>query len=141
MTNTNHGNTNGKAYKKAPSKQVAAMLASLTAALRGCAPKGKLGMAGTLNKYRATYVTSVTFEGRKSLNNGDDLAGLLERCHHNDVARIAAIALGMDKEALVEKYAHLNNGQIRMNSGNRIRAAIKRGDITMVDVEQAAAEV
>lgn len=141
MANTNHGNTNGKARKAAPSKQVAAMLASLTAALRGCAPKGKLGMAKTLNRYRATYVVSLTHEGRKSLSKGDELANMLQQRHHNDVARIAALALGMDKEALVEKYAHLNNGQIRMNSGNRIRAAIKRGDITMVDVEQASKEV
>ena len=99
--------------------------------------EGERTMSQTLNKYRANYVVGVSGSGRKSLHNGDELATLLEHKDHNDVAAIAERALGLEAGTLRTKYQHLNNGQIRMNSGNRIRAALKRGDITIEDVKAA----
>ena len=45
--------------------------------------------------------------------------------------------LGLESGELATKYAHLNPGQKRMNAGNRIRAAIKRGDATIDDLKKA----
>ena len=114
------------------------MLEALTIALRGCAAKGKQQMAKTLAKYRAGYVPSLTADGRKSLNNGDELAELLEGLDHWQVAAVAELVLDLGIGFLAEKYARLNNGQIRMNSGNRIRAALKKGTIEIEAVAKAA---
>lgn len=97
------------------------------------------GMAGTLAKYRVGYVVSITADGRKSLSNGDELAVLLEQLTGAQVARIAEIALGLEEGELVRKYEKLNNGQVRMNSGNRLRAALKRGDIEIAEIAAAKA--
>ena len=94
-------------------------------------------MSTTLNRYRVNYQPSLAAGGRKSLNNGDDLASLLSGLEPKGVATLAEIVLGLAKGELVAKYEHLNPGQQRMNSGNRIRAAIKRGDITIKDVQKA----
>lgn len=133
------GNTNGKIYKRKPAAAVVAMLEALTAALRGCHKPTGNGMANTLAKYRVGYVVSVTADGRKSLNNGDELAELLEGLDHMQVARVAELALDLEIGFLATKYAKLNNGQIRMNSGNRIRAALKSGKIYIDAVHAAKA--
>jgi predicted HicB family RNase H-like nuclease len=100
--------------------------------------EGGRRMSSTLNRYKPTYKECVTHNGTKSQNNGDELATLLEGMEPAHVAITAAIALGLDDPfALVEKYSSLNPGQIRMNSGNRIRAAVKRGDVTVEDVKSA----
>jgi hypothetical protein len=99
--------------------------------------EGGRGMAGTLAKYRTHYTTSVSPSGRKSLNNGDPIAAVLEGRDATEVLRIAEELLDFAPGELVAKYERLNPGQRRMNGGNRIRSAIKRGDITIDQLEAA----
>jgi hypothetical protein len=99
----------------------------------------KRDMSATLAKYREQYVLSIASAGRKSLSKGDDLAELLQMLTGKQVCQIAELALGI--EGLWAKYERLNNGQQRMNAGNRIRAAIKRGDLTIEEVQAAKSKV
>lgn len=109
------------------------------------------GMSNTLNKYRKTYKATHTAKGNKSQSSKlSVVAELMEGYDHAYVAQIAASMLGLtkaDKKKGIEEdeqslwlyhaYSPLNNGQMRMNAGNRINAAIKRGDITREDVKHA----
>lgn len=92
-------------------------------------------LAATLKRYRDTYEDCVTKEGRLSKHNGDPVAVALQGLDHEDVADLAERLLGLGEGFLMRKYSHLNNGQIRMNSGNRIRAAFKKGEITVDDLK------
>lgn len=97
----------------------------------------KGGMSKTLAKYRVNYQPSIAPSGRKSLNTGDKLATILAGMEPLAVIRLAEQVLGLEAGELLTKYEHLNRGQQRMNAGNRIRAAVKRGDITIEGVEDA----
>lgn len=68
-----------------------------------------------------------TAAGNISVDVNDALAQFLRGRSVQDVAKIAAVALGVEESALLAKYAHLNVGQQRMNIGNRLRAAVKDG--------------
>lgn len=94
-------------------------------------------MASTLNKYKPRYAESIAASGAKSQNNGDDLAAFLSALTPEAVCQLAEKVLGLESGFLVQKYSGLNPGQQRMNSGNRIRAAIKRGDLTTEEVRKA----
>lgn len=94
-------------------------------------------MGKTLAKYRKNYKPMVAASGRKSLSNGDELASVLEYKDHDQVVALAEVVLGLRTGELMEKYQHLNNGSKRMNAGNRIRGALKRGDITIEDIKKA----
>lgn len=94
-------------------------------------------MAAHIAKYREGYVRSVSYTGRKSLYNGDEVAQALEGQAPADVIRAAEKLLGMKKGELMTKYEHLNLGQIRMSAGNRIRGAVNRGEVTLDQVEKA----
>jgi hypothetical protein len=85
-------------------------------------------MSDVLKKYRGGYKKVQRARG-VSLNNGDPIAKLLEPINPEEMPRVAEVALGLEEGELLEKYGHLNNGQIRMNCGNRIRNAVKRGDL------------
>ena len=98
---------------------------------------GQRGMAKTLAKYRETYKPSVSPSGRKSLNNGDPIAQILEGRDADEVLAIAEQLLELNPGELVARYENLNPGQRRMNGGNRIRSAIKRGDHTIKELEAA----
>ena len=91
-------------------------------------------MSATLAKYRSRYTVSVAPSGRKSLNNGDEIAEILEGRDAKEVLVIAEQLLGLEAGELQVKYERLNVGQKRMNGGNRIRSAIKRGDVTVDDL-------
>lgn len=91
---------------------------------------GSKSMAATLRKYRAGYEPTVSHTGRKSLHNGDVVAAFLAGRSPDEAMSAAERILGLDAGFLTEKYASLNDGAKRMNSGNRIRAALKRKDIT-----------
>lgn len=95
-------------------------------------------MSKILAKYRKNYKVTVSASGRKSLSKGDELAQLLEAMDVSQVMALAEEALGMEPGTLVEKYQTLNPGQKRMNSGNRLRAALKRGDVTIDDLKKLA---
>lgn len=94
-------------------------------------------MAQILRKYAQTYEPSISASGRKSLNSGDDVAHLLAGMEPVQTIQVAERVLGMEAGTLLARYEHLNRGQQRMNAGNRIRAAIKRGDITIDDLKKA----
>lgn len=95
----------------------------------------KSNLASTISKYRAAYVPTLAASGKKSLSNGDELALWLAGREADEVMAIAEIALGFAEGELALKYAHLNKGQQRMNAGNRLRAAGKRGELAFVEAE------
>lgn len=92
-----------------------------------------------LAKYRGGYENSTTAHGHKSKCNGDKVARALEGHTPETVMAAAEILLGMAQGELVAKYAKLNPGQRRMNSGNRIRNAVKKGIITANNIEEVIA--
>lgn len=92
-------------------------------------------MAGILANYRAGYVPSIAASGKKSLSNGDAIAKALEGKTAKEVLQIADGLLGLPGGTLQSQYARLNPGQQRMNAGNRLRAALKKGTIAVVDGE------
>ena len=88
--------------------------------------------AATLKKYRdkGNYPPSAGYSGI-SFNNGDAIATALRMSTPKQVMAVAEKILpGIKRGELKKKYASLNEGMKRMNSGNRIRAAIKKGTIT-----------
>lgn len=91
-------------------------------------------MSKTLLKYRNGYEPTTAYSGRKSLNNGDEIADFLAGREPDEILIAAERILGLDAGFLTEKYTGLNPGQKRMNGGNRLRAAMKRGDITAADL-------
>ena len=80
-------------------------------------------------RYRAERVG-----GKLRIDNGDPIADLLRPLTPMQVALAADKLLDEPDGTHAEKYAHLNPGQVRMNSGNRIRGAVKRGAATIDDV-------
>jgi len=94
-------------------------------------------MASTLNRYRTGYEPTIAYSGRVSLNKGDDVAQTLAGLSPDQVLAAAETLLGLENGELATRYAGLNPGQRRMNGGNRIRAAIKRGDATVKDLQAA----
>lgn len=92
-------------------------------------------MAGVLANYRAGYVPSIAASGKKSLSNGDAVAKALEGINAAEVLVMAETLLQMEPGTLRAQYSRLNPGQQRMNAGNRLRAALKKGTIAVVDGE------
>jgi hypothetical protein len=93
--------------------------------------KAKPKMSDQLRKYRGSYKQYVSGD-KHSLDNADDVALLLRPLEPMRVKRVAEKLLNVD----LSQYDHLNNGQIRMNSGNRIRNAVKRGTISIPAVKK-----
>lgn len=100
-------------------------------------PSGKESMAQHLRKYRQRYQTVKSYSGSASANNGDPVAKLLQGMTPKQVMEAADELLGEAKGTHEARYSHLNLGQQRMNAGNRIRGAIKRGEL-VVDEESGA---
>ena len=99
--------------------------------------KEKRSAAATLRKYRSKYVHTDGYAGL-SINNGDDVADTLKMCEPDRVVRIAEKVLPNVKSGdLAKRYAKLNPGMRRMNCGNRIRAALKKGAITKTALKRA----
>lgn len=90
-------------------------------------------MAEALRKYRAGYKPAVAASGKKSLNNGDPVAIALEYMDWMQVMALCSQLLLIEYAELEARYAHLNIGARRMNCGNRIRAAYKKGDARVVE--------
>jgi len=85
---------------------------------------GKL-MGRTLRRYAVGYVTVTNANKAKTKVCGDALSLALKDLQPEEVAELASELL--DKPANL--YDGLNPGQVRMNWGNRLRAAVKRGDL------------
>jgi hypothetical protein len=97
--------------------------------------KEKRTQAATLAHYRKGYRVSISGSGRKS--QASELSAVAtewEGHDHGKVAQWAAILLGQTPLALYTKYSHLNNGQMRMNSGNQINARVKKGEISQEEM-------
>lgn len=123
---------------KAPKAQFSAATPEEVAEFEAAEDDGK--MTKVLSRYKTRYELSISASGRKSLNNGDSVASILEAKTPEQVMRAAEIVLKLADGELFAKYGHLNNGQKRMNAGNRIRAAHKRGDLRLEDLEMAMVE-
>ncbi len=99
--------------------------------------KSGKNMAEILRKYRAGYEISTTATGRKSLRCGDVTSIKLTGLTGFQAIDLAEKLIGVDAGILRAKYEHLNEGQRKMNAGNRIRGALKRGEITEEQIESA----
>ena len=92
---------------------------------------GKPTQAQQLAKYREHYVPAVTAAGNMSAHNGDPVAMALVGKDADAVMLLAdavcPIKGGQTHEA---RYQGLNEGSKRMNAGNKLRAAYRRGDWT-----------
>lgn len=87
---------------------------------------------------RESYERGTTEEGASFIDNGDPIATQLRGWELQDVAKLAADKCGQrtaqgwldfygkDREKQGKKP--LNPGMVRMNLGNRIRAAIKKAE-------------
>jgi len=97
---------------------------------------GKL-MGHTLRRYAVAYVTVTNANKAKTKVCGDALSFALKDLQPEEVAELASGLLGKP----VDLYDHLNPGQVRMNWGNRLRAAVKRGDLDEANVLAAISGV
>ena len=99
----------------------------------------ELSMSDHMKKYRENYTKSKTASGTASMHNGSKLAILLSGSTPEAVVATAERVLDLKSGELATKYAHLNPGSRRMNAGNRLKFALKRGDIKMDDIAKALA--
>lgn len=87
--------------------------------------------AGKMHALRGKY--------GKDANCGDAVADALKGADLDALTEFAN-ANGVD----TDKYAHLNNGQRRMNIGNRLRNMVKKGEIgvdQLADIARAEIKV
>jgi hypothetical protein len=87
-------------------------------------------LANQIKKYVPTYIISATHNGTKSKICGDAVSKLFEGKSLGEVFSICEAHLNIN---LRTRWLHLNVGQQRMCAGNMLRAAIKRGDVTLDD--------
>jgi hypothetical protein len=83
-------------------------------------------MAQALAAARKSYRPTITASGGKSADCGDGIAHGLEGRTPEETADLADIVCGTTAGFHNNKYGHLNPGQIRMNSGNKIRGQYKK---------------
>lgn len=83
--------------------------------------EGQSNLATTIRNHRKRYVTALHPNGKKTQNNGDTVAALLLPIPLDKLQAFSAATFGA-------AYTHLNPGHARMCIGNRIRAAVKKGD-------------
>jgi len=91
-------------------------------------------MTDQLREARKRYTVSKSSKGTASAHNGDDVATLLAGSSPEDVCAVAEKLAGFAAGELATKYGHLNPGQVRMTSGNRIRAMVRKEIVTVDDV-------
>ena len=103
------------------------------------AKKDKPTMTEQLSEARKHYTASKSANGTTSAHNGDDVAVLLAGNTPETVCATAEQLAGLKQGELAKKYGHLNPGQVRMCAGNRIRAMVKKGTVSVDDVAKALA--
>jgi hypothetical protein len=81
-------------------------------------------------------VRKAAYVGKR--HNGDELAVALIGMTPKQVVAYASHKLNQD---LAVVYAKLNDGQKRMNSANRLRGAINRGEVALADVLREMGDV
>lgn len=72
------------------------------------------------------YKPCVAASGRMSCDNADDVAAILRGRPLEEVYQIVADMMKTDIADLATRYQHLNNGQQRMNLGNRLRGFLRK---------------
>jgi hypothetical protein len=85
-------------------------------------------MAEALRKARVHYVKDRRPSGAATAHNGDVIARELRDYEPKEVCGLCDRCFDLPKGSTFAKYEHLNNGQQRMNAGNRIRSAYAKGD-------------
>lgn len=80
-------------------------------------------MARALRQARVHYIKAKRPDGSNTANCGDRIARFLQDFEPVEVAYLADKVLQTPDGFHAQKYGSLNPGQIRMNSGNRIRGA------------------
>ncbi len=80
------------------------------------------------------YTSARSSSGAKSKHNGSPVAIALQGMNIDEVKEVAD-SLDIDD---VNRYDHLNIGQQRMNTGNRIRGRVKAIDVENARLEAAA---
>lgn len=83
-------------------------------------------MARQLAAARVRYSKTKRPSGSASADCADSIARALRDYEPLEVAQLCDKVFNLPANTTSMKYAHLNNGQIRMNSGNRIRAYWKK---------------
>lgn len=83
-------------------------------------------MAEALRKARQRYVKTTRPNGAATAHNGDVIAKELREYEPEDVCKLADRIFALPIGTHLAKYEHLNNGQKRMNAGNRIRGAWRK---------------
>jgi hypothetical protein len=96
-------------------------------------------MSETLRKYRQTYAKTTSYNGNHSLDNGDPVAEAMRGMSPSEACALADKVFGEPEFHHWEKWQHLNPGSRRMNAGNRIRAAYRREDFTLEQLQAWAA--
>ena len=95
------------------------------------APTEKPTMSQTLRKYRVGYEKAVSYSKGATLDNGDALATAMRGLTPAQACELADLATGSEVGTHLARYASLNVGQQRMNSGNRVRSLIKKGELAV----------
>lgn len=90
-------------------------------------------MSNHISKFRDRYELCISASGAKSLNNGDDVATLLEGKTAAEVMALADKHTPLKGQTHAERYQRLNEGQKRMNAGNKLRAAVRNGKLAVED--------
>ena len=92
-------------------------------------------MSKTLKAHRGGYKATKAASGNKSLHCDDGVAKALIGLEAAQVVALAqAVLQAPEGETLpdfAERYAKLNKGQQRMNAGNLLRNANKRGELSL----------
>ena len=104
-------------------------------------PVGERTMKDQLAKARKKYVKTKTYGGEASADCGDPVAQLLRGMEPIHVCSLADKLYEEEIGFHETKYSHLNPGQVRMCSGNRIRGGVKREMFTPEDVSAAHEEL
>lgn len=94
-------------------------------------------MAEALRKARVRYTKTRRPSGAMSADCADALARELREIEPADAMTLCDKVMQEPIGTAEAKYANLNNGQKRMNSGNRIRAALKKAQAAQ-DMEEVA---
>lgn len=72
------------------------------------------------------YTKAKAASGASSMHNGDPVALALAGATLEEAFKLAAEVCDVTQKEMREKYAHLNQGQQRMNAGNRIRGVVNK---------------
>lgn len=113
-----------KAKTTAKTKTKAPVKAKAVNDGNGKAKRGALSV--DLDKYSKVKGS----DGKATLDIGDDTAKVFRDMDINEQYSYASKVLGVTAKELRAKYQHLNPGMQRMNLGNRVRAALAKGDDT-----------